>query len=918
MPSFLTADVNQNNKIEGHVGFILMKDIEGGTTLTIRKDLWLCNSGNCGWLSTEAPQLMTWTAPEGGATRGTEVIIVDTDGVMEPRVEDFNGWAVAGAGNGNGNGNNAQSILVLQDGDVFGTVSGVPGNYDGSYLWFYQERNGVPYHLYLTGYNVDYAGNTAEGTDLFEAGSNANCSPLFTFEYPNIVWQWSLKTEYKQTFAVNPGIFGIFGANAGFLLNPAWLAGSDYSQYDINNQLAITVINNLGNINFPPATVPVTWSASHNNDASYSGSDSEDIIVSSSVSNYVVDATTAVNCKNIKVFAGGFQGCDGNARTVQPTGNVEIAVGETNTFNGGMGILRMNGSAGLQKIDLKNYGNAASTKAKFFDLEVGNADGVEFRGHGRMKPGGELALPLGTLTMVSNPDGTGTGSSSLTFESNASKGTASIGPCSAASFGAGAAQEFNFQRYIPADPDGSTWVNIGAYVTGTTVADWTAANANMLIFKYVESNYGSLGSGWSFVWDSSTELLPGTGYMALIPQNQDALISVTGPFQIGDVDIALTFTDDPNQSNVTVDGWNLVSNPYPAPVNLEQVLSRVDGVEAFWIYDNTGDGAYVTRNDQGVGDAPSTLDVGQSFWVKVSANHTLTFTEADKVSTANTFIREYDPGFEGAIGLEISNGNAQWCRTFVQFQEGASEAFDVSEDTQNHNTTSTADLRVWTTAATGEKLSIQSVGSLEETDFLSLHVTTGDGGLVTFGGYDADAAPANVCAVIEDTETGQRAQLGVDVLEVELPANTYFANRFVVHFTGTPTMVWESTACDGLSIELTGEAWETWDVSWTANDGSASGEGLPYELEDGAYTFDFTLASANCVQTVEVLVETACLGDFNANGERDIVDLLVILAGLPGGSLQANQPDVADCDCDGLVTVNDMLTFLTVFATACE
>ena len=62
----------------------------------------------------------------------------------------------------------------------------------------------------------------------------------------------------------------------------------------------------------------------------------------------------------------------------------------------------------------------------------------------------------------------------------------------------------------------------------------------------------------------------------------------------------------------------------------------------------------------------------------------------------------------------------------------------------------------------------------------------------------------------------------------------------------------------------------------------------------------------------------ACLGDFNLNGERDVVDLLVILSGLPGGALESAFSEEADCDCDGLVTINDMLTFLTVFGTVCD
>ena len=920
--SMLTADVSGGNKIEGHVGFVLLRDVEAGTTLTIRKDVWLCNdAGSCGWADTSSPQLMTWTAPEGGLERGTEVIIVDTGGSMEPRQEDANGWAITGGGNGNGNGGGGGALDVLIDGDECGTVTGEAGNYDGSYLWIYQERDGTPYHLYLTGYNLDYAGNTAEGTQLHQEGELAACNPVFSFEYFNTVWQWSLKAAYRNLFAVSPGVFGLLGAERGTLGNGgAFLIGSDYTMYDYTNSLGTTLIQNLGNVNFPPAAIDVAWSNVNQSEggANYAGDEALDIVVASAASTLVIDASAEVSCRDVQVYAGTFQSCDGNARMVKATRNFSMTEGEDNCFNGGMGMLKMGGAA-AQNIDLNNYGNPSSAKAKFFDLILDNTNGVTMKGHGRMKAGGALEFTNGALTLADDPDGTGTGSSSMTFESNALKGTASIGPCSAANFGDGADQEFTFQRYIPADPDGSTWVNIGAYVTGTTVGDWTSANPSILVFQYNESNYGSLGAGWTYLWDASTELAPGSGYMALIPQGQDALFNVTGPFKMGDVTIDLTFTDDPNQSNETVDGWNLVSNPYPSPVNLVQVLSRVDGVEAFWIYDNADAGSYITSNDMGVGDAPSTLDVGQSFWVKISENQTLTFTEADKVSMSNTFIREYDEGFEGSFGVSVANGDNQWSRAFIQFQEGSASAYSTDEDALMYGDGSTGDVFLWTTAESGEKLSIQSLGSRSEVTSVPLALTTGTDGTIRFTQHAHETAIEDICGVIEDTETGEFMQLHVnDTVEVELTANATFNDRFVLHFTPAPTMEWQSTACDGLVIDMAGEDWEAWDANWFANDSSATGTGLPYELEDGDYTFEFTLPGSVCVQFVQVDVTTACLGDFNLNGERDVVDLLVILSGLPGGALETAFSEEADCDCDGLVTINDMLTFLTVFGTGCD
>ena len=94
---------------------------------------------------------------------------------------------------------------------------------------------------------------------------------------------------------------------------------------------------------------------------------------------------------------------------------------------------------------------------------------------------------------------------------------------------------------------------------------------------------------------------------------------------------------------------------------------------------------------------------------------------------------------------------------------------------------------------------------------------------------------------------------------------------------------------------------------------------MPNELTNGHYIFMYSLPSVACSNEIEVEVNAACLGDFNLNGDRDIVDLLFLLAGLPGNNGAVNLDfETADCDCDGAVTVSEMLTFLTVFASQCD
>ena len=66
-----------------------------------------------------------------------------------------------------------------------------------------------------------------------------------------------------------------------------------------------------------------------------------------------------------------------------------------------------------------------------------------------------------------------------------------------------------------------------------------------------------------------------------------------------------------------------------------------------------------------------------------------------------------------------------------------------------------------------------------------------------------------------------------------------------------------------------------------------------------------------------VEIEEACVGDYNQNENRGVEDLLVLLAHL-APDLDGGEVSMYDCDCDGLMTIGDLLIFLTVFGTGCN
>ena len=881
------ADDRGNNRNESMLGFVLLRDVGKGTVVHFTSNEW----NGTDWIA-DHNERITWTATKSLAA-GQQVIlnrIDDNDSNAECLIlgcaANFESGGVSDTDYLRGGTSVGAGALTFYGGGV--------DFWGDAVVWIYQEEDATPRHLYVFGDDLGSNGNTGIGTLIGDDLAVDDLDPVFSFEYtPSNNSQFVLRQASRSALS-SAGALGFFEAlrvesEYNFHHDPNKIKNiSDYIDFEISN-------------------------AANSISLADGGSVSTDIVVINGNSSVFICEES--DCDDIKLYNGSFYSCDGQNRTLKVKGDF-ARYSASASFNGGQGIVEFD-SIDDQMIDAGNH-SSPDSDVSFKKVKIKGGKSLKVKGHVKMKSGGSLEFEDNVSSQKIEMDPNF--SSSLTFQSNGT-GTAAIGPCTVDNFGMGLNQTFTFERFVPSDTDNS-WINIGAYVTGTTVADWTSGVSGMLLFEYNEASYGSQGAGWSYLWDGTAELTPGNGYMALIPAGVSGTISVTGKFEMGDVTLPLTFTDDPNQSDVTVDGWNLVSNPYPAPVNMLSVLAHTENalVTSYYLFDNSGAGSYVETLANGTGDAPTTLDVGQSIWVKVDQTTSITFKESDKVvGTSGTFVREHEPSFQGAIGLEIANYSAQWAHAFVRFDETATAAFVPNEDALHLNSEANSDLRIWMEAENGEHLSIQTAGSLANTPSMPLHVTSGAGGDVVFSLLEQEDMPVNVCAVIEDMETGARAQLGVDPFVVNLPANTLYAERFVLHFNAMPSLSLTSSVCDGLDVtELEGE-WDAWSLTWSSDDGSVSGEGMPNELTNGHYIFMYSLPSVACSNEIEVEVNAACLGDFNLNGDRDIVDLLFLLAGLPGNNGAVNLDfETADCDCDGAVTVSDMLTFLTVFASQCD
>ncbi len=275
------------------------------------------------------------------------------------------------------------------------------------------------------------------------------------------------------------------------------------------------------------------------------------------------------------------------------------------------------------------------------------------------------------------------------------------------------------ERFIPSHARG--WRFMASPVVGSTLSDWQseiyitgsggatngfdATLSNQAgVYSYDETlTTGDLNTGWVAPANTSTTLTPGKGYRVFIrgdrtPGRLDGTITTQNAVTVnainavntGNVNMAPTFT---NSGTLANDGWNLLGNPYPCPLdwnafhNAGRTGSSPDFSGTDYTHLNSivyildaGSGAYTSYNANGgavVGDlAGGIIPSGASFWVKASAaSPTMTVKEIYKTTTAagGVFKSSTD---NGQFSLKLIASEFSYDETVVKYKDEASSGLD--------------------------------------------------------------------------------------------------------------------------------------------------------------------------------------------------------------------------------------------------
>ena len=336
---------------------------------------------------------------------------------------------------------------------------------------------------------------------------------------------------------------------------------------------------------------------------------------------HTVNVTSNQSAGNVIVNVGGGLNFP-NAVTLSISGNLTL----NGSITSNLGGLEFNGTCAQTITSTSNY--------SLNNLILNNALGLTFSGSQLVDLTGSSTINQGTLTTNNN----------LTLKSTSSK-TARIATITSGSI----TGNVTIEQYMQSIQG---WRDVTLTVSGATLQDWNddiftsgfpgsdvPSNPFVSIYTYDEDSLGDGSKGYRKATNITNPIEQGKGYHVYTLGGKT--LDLTGPVYQGNINLPVTYTDDPGQA-ISQDGWNLVGNPYPCPV---------DWLSGNWVKTNLSDEFHIwdpqNQNYQsfvsGVGTNGGTryIPAGMSFFVKADGGGVpvLTIQEGTKVDLAIPFIK---------------------------------------------------------------------------------------------------------------------------------------------------------------------------------------------------------------------------------------------------------------------------------------
>ncbi|MFI5140737.1 MAG: beta strand repeat-containing protein [Bacteroidia bacterium] len=496
---------------------------------------------------------------------------------------------------------------------------------------------------------------------------------------------------------------------------PLTVSGA-YTQTNGIVKLNAQTLTLTGTITFPAASTNGTITGSNTSNLSISGT---------SITNTLFFTAAALTLNNFTVNSAGQTLKLGTALTLAGTfthsnGIIDLN-GQTLTCNGPVVFPASvaNGSftgSSSSSLSIATPAGGAITNSMY--MTQTNSSTNSLKNVTLNRTGGTLTLgnPLNLIGALIPTVGTFASAGNLTLVASSATVTAYIG-----AIGGSVTGNVTVQAYEAGTTTG--WTLMGSPgLTGRTMADWgnnffvtcptcpdgdgSAQNGTAFtsIDAYSETAGGLMSAAPRYIGISNiTDAMTiGKGYWVYLGNGPstttDIIVNMTGSINQGNFAMPLTRTNVGGGTNATDHGYNLLANPYPAPISWTSLRAGNISVSAtMYVYnpDLNGYATFISTSgvsspavgSGGIGDK---IPAGQGFYVKANAAAvTLTAKEAFKAASNQQLLRISSPNINHVQDTASSqpvllrlqaSGNSMKNETVVYFDPNATVNYNSDYD----------------------------------------------------------------------------------------------------------------------------------------------------------------------------------------------------------------------------------------------
>lgn len=442
--------------------------------------------------------------------------------------------------------------------------------------------------------------------------------------------------------------------------------------------------------------------------------------------------------------------------------------------------------------------------------------------------------------------------------------------------------EIEMQRYI--DAGATNWRFITNAVSGSDLEAWdddfltsgfpgtdfpnwpTAADPWESMWFYDETIGTTMDDGFVAPTSTANTVAVGEGVWVWCGDNsagtQPFLIDYRGPVTSGSTSLPVTYTA---AGGATEDGWNMVGNPFPCPIDWDAASG--------WTKTNIANGIYIWNPDLaayasyvgGVGTNGGTRFIAssQAFMVQATAaSPVLTVNEPTKVDANTGFLKAATN--PDVLRLQVE-GLSLTDETVLRFGSFATDNFDYDWDAQKFYFGTQVGPAI-SSVFNSREYAINAMADLTQYTEIPLLITVPSSDNYTITATDISGIQNQSCVMLLDELTGITTNLLTDSAYSFYMSDTTTAPRFKLLFTPRQQTQFTGISCNGdanAAITVTTPGNAPFNFQWTDLQGNVLQSGISAVGTDslsglgaGSYIVTSSGSMMGCAASIDTVVIT--------------------------------------------------------------